>query len=133
VLFSCKKENNANSSTKDLISTKWILLGFQSNDAGNKESVPADLYGMNLVFNKTNRLHAVTSCNPVDGYYLIINKNSIKIDSLITPKMYCLDSIRRTWQDKFISGLKNSSNFQITKDMLTISTSTNMDMIFKAE
>ena len=64
---------------------------------------------------------------------MILEQNSIKIDSIVMTKMFCADSIQITWEDKYISGLKNSKRFEIAKDTLSIKTNSNFEMIFKAE
>jgi heat shock protein HslJ len=132
-LSSCQNGNNAIPSSENLTKTNWIFLGLQHNDAKVFESVPAGLSGMNIVFGNSHGFQANSSCNTAYGYYLISDQNSIKIDSISMTKMFCPDSIQIVWEDKYISGLKSSNGFEITRDTLTLRTNSNIEMIFKAE
>jgi len=132
-LSGCQNGNNTKHSSDRLISTKWILLGLQHNDNKIFESVPAEIYGMNIAFNKSNGFQATSSCNTVYGYYSVSEQNSIKIDSIVLTKMFCADSLQIIWEDRYISGLRSSRKFEITKDTLTICSNSNIEMIFRAE
>lgn len=132
-LSGCINGNNAKHSSDSLISTKWILLGMQNNDTKIYESVPAELSGMNIKFNNSHGFLANSSCNTVYGYYLILDQNSIKIDSITMTKMFCADSIQIVWEDRYIAGLRGSDRFEINKDTLSIRANSNIEMIFKAE
>ena len=129
----CKNGNEAKHSSDTLISTKWILLGLQNTDNKTFEPVPGELKGMNIAFDNLHRFQAASSCNTLYGYYLIQEQNIIKIDSLIMTKMFCMDSIQMTWEDRYISVLKSSAGYVITNDTLSISNGSKIDMIFKAE
>jgi heat shock protein HslJ len=122
---------NADTS-KQLTTTKWTLLGLQNSNTRSYESVPAEYSGMSISFNKARRFQATSSCNTIYGYYFI-SRNSIKIDSLSMTKMFCIDSLQTAWEDKYIAGLKSSSEYEITKDTLSIKTNSNSKLIFKAE
>jgi heat shock protein HslJ len=132
-LSGCQNSNNPKQSPDHLISTKWIFCGLQHNDTRIYESVPSELSGMNIAFYKSHSFQAASSCNTAYGNYLILEKNSLKIDSVIMTKMFCIDSIQSTWEDKYVAGLKNSTGFAIINDTLSISTNSNIEMIFKAE
>jgi META domain. len=132
-LSGCQNGNNAKHSLDRLISTKWIFLGFQHNDTKIYESVPSDLSGMNIAFYNSHSFQAASSCNTAYGNYLIFEQNSLKIDSIVMTKMFCIDSTQSTWEDKYISGLKSSKGFEITNDTLSISTNSNIEMLFKVE
>ena len=132
-LSGCQNSNNAKYPSDRLISAKWIFLGLQHNNTRIYESVPADLHGMDITFTKSNRFLANSSCNTAYGYYLIFEQNSIKIDSLVMTKMFCMDSAQILWEDKYISGLKSSNGFEITEDTLSIRSNSNIEMIFKKE
>lgn len=132
-LSACQNGNNPKPSSESLTKTNWIFLGLQHNDAKVFESVPAGLSGMNIVFGNSHGFQAKSSCNTAYGYYLISDQNSIKIDSISMTKMFCPDSIQIVWEDKYITGLKSSDGFVITRDTLVIRTNSNTEMIFKAE
>lgn len=132
-LSGCQNGSNAKHSPGRLISTKWIFSGLQHIDSKIYESVPAELSGMNIAFYNSNSFQAASSCNTVYGNYLIFEQKSLKIDSVVMTKMFCIDSIQSTWEDKYVSGLKSSNGFEITNDTLSISTNSNIEMIFKAE
>jgi len=129
--FSC--ENDLNKATEYLTDNKWIFLGVLHNDTNVEESKPDNLRQMNIVFNNTHRFHAISSCNYFKGYYLILDHNSIKIDSLFTTEMYCINDTIRTWEEKYFNGLKNAATFNFKGDTLTIKTNSNIEMIFRAE
>jgi heat shock protein HslJ len=130
-LSGCQNGNNAKHSRDRLNSTKWIFLGFQHNDTKIYESVPSDLSEMNIAFSISHSFQAESSCNTVYGNYLILEQNSLKIDSVVMTKMFCIDSTQSTWEDKYITGLKSSRGFEITNDTLSIGTDSNIEMIFK--
>jgi|WetSurMetagenome_2_1015567.scaffolds.fasta_scaffold65747_1 heat shock protein HslJ len=132
-LSGCQNGNNAKHSRDRLISTKWIFLGFQHNDSKSYESVPFNLSEMNITFSISHSFQAESSCNTAYGNYLIYEQNSLKIDSVVMTKMFCIDSTQSTWEDKYISGLKSSKGFEINNDTLSISTTSNIEMIFKVE
>jgi len=129
--FSC--ENDLNNATEFLIDNKWIFLGVLYNDTNVEESKPDNLRQMNIEFNNTHRFHAISSCNYFQGYYLILDHYYIKIDSLLTTEMYCINDTIRTWEEKYFNGLKNAATFNFTGDTLIIKTNSNIEMIFKAE
>ena len=129
--FSC--ENDLNKATEYLTDNKWIFLGVLHNDTNVEESKPDNLRQMNIVFNNTHRFHAISSCNDFMGYYLILDHHYIKIDSLFTTYMYCINDTIRTWEEKYFNGLKNTATFNFTGDTLTIKTNSNIEMIFRAE
>lgn len=132
-LSGCQNGNSAKHPSEPLISTKWILLGIQTNDTKIYEPVPADLSGMNIVFGRLHSFQAASSCNTIYGSYLISEQNQIKTDSIIMTKMFCMDSAQMIWEDKYVAGLKGSREFEITKDTLSIRTNSDIEMIFKAE
>lgn len=128
-LSGCQNTENA----KQISSTKWTLLGLQNSNTNSFESVPEEYSAMNISFNKSHRFRAASSCNTIYGYYNISGQNFLKIDSLSMTKMFCIDSLQTAWEDKYIAGLKSSSEFEITKDTLSIKTNSNSKLIFKAE
>jgi len=130
-LSGCQNGNNVKHSPERLISTKWIFLGFQHNDTKIYESVPSDLSEMYIAFSISHSFQAESSCNTAYGNYLILEQNSLKIDSIVMTKMFCIDSTQSTWEDKYITGLKSSRRFKITNDTLSISSDSNIEMIFK--
>ena len=129
--FSC--ENDLNKATEYLTDNKWIFLGVLHNDTNVEESKPDNLRQMSIEFSDTKRFYAVSSCNYFSGYYLILDHNSIKIDSLFTTYMYCINDTIRTWEEKYFNGLKNAATFNFTGDTLTIKTNSNIEMIFRDE
>ena len=129
--FSC--ENDLNKTTEYLTDNKWIFLGVKINDTNVEESKPDNLQEMNIEFSDTNRFHAVSSCNLLNGYYEVTEPNLIMIDSLMATEMYCIDDIVRTWEEKYFNGLKNAANYNIIGNRLTIETISNLDLIFKAD
>jgi len=130
VFSGCQYGNHVKQSSDRLISAKWILLGLQHNDTKMYESVPADLTGMNIEFNNSNRFQANSSCNIAYGSYTIFEQNSIKLDSVVMTKMFCADSLQITWEDMYISALKSSEGFRIINDTLSIMTNSNVEIIF---
>lgn len=128
--FSC--ENDLNNAPEFLIGKKWILLGFLNNETKVDEFKPDNLKEMNIEFSDNNRFHAVSSCNYFHGYYLI-NHHYIKIDSLFSTEIYCINDTIRTWEEKYFNGLKNAATFNFTGDTLAIKTNSNIEMIFRAE
>lgn len=132
-LAGCQPGNSTKQSSDRLISAKWIFSGLKNKDTRVFESIPAELHGMNIVFNNSHGFQANSSCNTAYGYYLIAGLNSIKIDSIVMTKMFCMDSIRILWEDKYISGLKSTSSFEITGDSLSLRTGSDIEMIFKAD
>ncbi len=129
--FSC--ENDLNNTPEFLIDKKWILLGFFNNETNVVEFKPDNLREMNIEFGDNKRFHAVSSCNYFHGYYLILDHNSIKIDSLVSTYMYCCNDTIRTWEEKYFNGLKNAATFNFTGDTLKIKTNSNIEMIFRTE
>jgi heat shock protein HslJ len=129
-LSACRNDNKTSPSDDRLISNKWIFKGIKQTKV-NFESVPHGLTGMDITFTKFNNFHANSSCNTIDGYYTT-DKSSIRIDSLSLTKIFCSDSIVSTWEDKYVSGLKNSKEFKISNDSLSIGTNLNTELIFKA-
>ena len=129
--FSC--ENDLNKTTEYLTDNKWIFSGLLHNDTNIEESIPDNLREMNIEFSDTNRFHAISSCNEFHGYYLILDHNYIKIDSLFSTEMYCINDTIRTWEEKYFNGLKNAATFNFTGDTLTIKTNSNIEMIYRAE
>lgn len=133
LIFGIHGCQNGSKQQNELISTKWRLLGMHHDVTGIFESLPSDLSGMNIVFNNSNRLIAASSCNTAYGHYSLTGKNSLKIDSVSITKMFCADSIQIVWEDKYITGLKYSDTYEISADTLTIKTSLNRELKFKAE
>lgn len=119
--------------TRNLNSTKWIFVGLNNGDTKTYETVPEDLSGMNISFDSAHHFQAASSCNTLYGSFVVSDQQSIRIDSLSMTKMFCIDSLQTTWEDKYIAGLKNSSSFEIRKDTLSIKTGATSEMIFKAE
>ena len=131
-LTSCQNDKNAKQSADRLVSTNWIFLGLQHPDTRMFGSIPSDISGMNIIFYRSGNFQANSSCNIVYGYYSIAGKNSMKMDSITMTKMFCMDSIQIVWEDKYVSGLKNSKEFEISQDTLSIKTNINTELIFKA-
>jgi heat shock protein HslJ len=129
-LSACRNDNKTSPSDDRLISNKWIFKGIKP-DKTNFESVPPGLSGMDITFTKFNNFHASSSCNTIDGYYSTDN-SAISIDSLSLTKIFCSDSLVSAWEDKYVSGLKNSREFKISNDSLLIGTNQNTELIFKA-
>lgn len=128
--FSC--ENGSNNAPEFLISKKWILLGFLNNETRVDEIKPDNLKEMNIEFSDDNRFYAVSSCNYFHGHYLI-NHHCMKIDSLFSTEMYCINDTIRAWEQKYFNGLKNAATFNFTCDTLAIRTNSDIEMIFRAE
>lgn len=129
--FSC--ENDLNKSTEYLIDNKWIFLGFLNNETKVDEFKPDNLKEMNIEFSDTNIFHAVSSCNLFDGYYAVSDPDLIIIDSVVTTLMYCANDTVRDWEEKYFSELKNAANYKIIGNRLTIETTSNIDIIFRAD
>jgi heat shock protein HslJ len=133
VLSGCQNTNSVKQSSDKLVSTNWTFLGMQHNDNKVYEPIPTELARMNIVFSNAHTFQANSSCNIVYGYYLILKQNSLKMDSIVMTKMFCMDSVQIVWEDRYISGLRSSESFKITGDTLAINTNSNIDMIFKTE
>lgn len=127
-LFGCQKESN--STNKDLISTKWYLQGIQFTDTQTENLVPENLIGMNIVFNDSNKLHAVSSCNVFDGNFITTGSNLINVDAATT-KIYCTDFNTRLWDSLFYYNLNSSNKYELKNGILSIQTSKNTVLIFK--
>ncbi|MCK4661620.1 MAG: META domain-containing protein [Bacteroidales bacterium] len=141
---SCEKNSNnenevscfqvdLNDAAKYQINRKWIFLGFLHKDTQVEECKPDNLEEMNIEFSDTDRFHANSSCNLFNGYYSVFNPDSIIIDSVITTLMYCINDTVREWEDKYFYELRNATNYEISGNSLTIATTSNIDMIFKAD
>jgi heat shock protein HslJ len=131
ISFSCfQVDNNDNTGYK--VERKWEFLGFFNNDTRKESCKPGNLNEMNIEFSDTNRFHAISLCNTFDGYYAISN-NTMKIDSVITTLILCVDDTSRKWETDYLTELKKASGFKILRNILVIETSSPNDIIFKAE
>ena len=115
------------------IVNKWILSGFIDNDTQDENCKPKSLKEMNIEFSNNNRFHANSSCNYFEGYYSTSDPASIKIDSLMTTLIYCINDTVREWEEKYFTGLNNANNFNIIGNRLKIKTKTDFNMIFRVE
>lgn len=132
VIFGFSCENGLNNAPEFLISKKWILLGFLNNKTRTDEIKPDNLKEMNIEFSDDNRFNAVSSCNYFHGYYFI-NHHCMKIDSLFSTEMYCINDTIRAWEQKYFNGLENAATFNFAHDTLSIKTNSDIEMIFRAE
>jgi len=128
----CQNSNNGNH-TYRLVSTRWMFSGIQHINTRTFESIPADLRGMDMVFNSSYNFQAKSSCNTAYGYYVTGENNSLKIDSIVLTKIFCMDSAQMVWEDKYITGFKNVKSFEIAHDTLSLRTGKDTEMVFKAE
>jgi heat shock protein HslJ len=143
LVYSCEKVTDTkqpscfhidlNDTTDYDIVNKWILLGFMENLLQNEDCKPENIKEMNIKFDNNNRFYANSSCNYLEGHYLTSEPDSIKIDSLMTTLIYCINDTVRDWEEKYMKGLNNATNFNIIGNSLKIKTKTDFDMIFRAE
>jgi heat shock protein HslJ len=128
LLCSCRNVPVKNQN-RTLTSTTWNFCGLKKLDALSLQLVPASLNGMNITFNMNKRFQAQSSCNIIYGAYTIPEDGSLKIDSIAITKMFCPDSLEITWEENYVSALRNSKTLIIKNDTLVIKTDS-LEMIF---
>ena len=115
------------------ISRKWEFLGFFHQDTHMEDCKPVTLGEMSIVFSNTSRFHAVSSCNTIEGFYSVVAPDAIKIDSVSTTLILCIDDTIRLWEQRYIDELKNALNFRINRNILVIETTSKNSIVFKAD
>jgi heat shock protein HslJ len=131
LMCSCKNSSDNENGVNDLKGSKWILISFKSHDTQIEEFKPESLREMDIEFTNENTVHAISSCNLFDGYYSILDPDTLQIYDLYTTQIYCGNDTY--WEDKYYDKLKNARNYQINADRLIIETKSNIDIIFKAD
>jgi heat shock protein HslJ len=116
---------------KTLISTKWYLKSIQNTGTQSEILVPENLSGMYVELSDSNTLHAISSCNVIDGFYELKALDIINVTDLASTKIYCDDPVKQEWESYFYENLKNSANFIVKGGTLSIRTNNNTVMIFK--
>jgi len=129
---SCFQIDN-NDRNKYTIDRKWEFLGFFYQDTHLEDCKPVTLDEMSIVFSDTNRFHAVSSCNTFEGYYSVVAPDEIKIDSVSTTLILCIDDTIRQWEKRYLDELKNARNFRINRNILVIETTSKNSIVFKAD
>lgn len=129
--FSCFQVDNSDNNGYKL-AQKWEFLGFFNNDTGQEICKPGNFDEMNIEFSDTNRFHAISLCNTFDGYYSISN-NTLKIDSVVSTLILCVNDTIRKWETDYLTELKKISRYKIVRNILIIETTSPNDMVFKAE
>ncbi len=132
LIFSCKNNADNENGVNNLKGSKWILIGFQPHDTQVEEFKPESLREMNIEFTNENTVHAISSCNTFDGYYSILDPDTLQIYSLYTTLINCENDTIRNWENKYYNELKNAENYQIVSSSLIIETKSNIAIIFKA-
>lgn len=143
LLNSCKKDSyykesscfqvNLFDANQYEIENNWIFLGFIDSKTQNEICKPESLKEMNIEFSNNNTFLANSSCNSLQGNYSISDPDSIKISNIMTTLVLCLDDIVREWEEKFLTGLKDATNYNITGNRLEIITKNDLNMILKIE
>lgn len=132
-LAGCQNKNSSGNSADSLTSSKWSFLGIRNTETNETNLLPLDLAGMNVVFNKSGSLHAVSCCNMFDGNFIKSGTNSLNINNLSMTKMFCPEIAIASWESIYFEGFKNSDSFEIKGDTLLIISTTKIAMLFKAE
>jgi heat shock protein HslJ len=122
-----------NDDTEYQLTRKWEFLGFYNTTTKDERCKPGHLNRMSIEFSDSNRFHAVSSCNTFEGYYSVTPPSAINLDSIGTTLIYCLDETVREWERDYLDELKVAGNFQIIRNLLIITTTTDNNLIFKAE
>jgi heat shock protein HslJ len=143
ITFSCEKdlklENevycqpNLDNDTIYEIQNKWILAGLLNLDTQREDCVPDNLREMNIIFSDTNRFYGVSSCNTFGGYYEISEHDSIKIYNLWSTLIYCFNDTLSDWELKYYEGLENTVKYKINRDILTLETTSDFNLIFRVD
>jgi len=142
--FSCEKDSNnenevscfqvnSNDIADYQIDNKWILLGFLHTDTQLEECKPSILKEMNIEFSDYDRFHANSSCNSFEGVYSVSAPDTLVLLMINTKLIYCANDTIREWEDKYYKGLKSATNYMINGNKLTIKTTLNIDIIYKAD
>lgn len=87
---------NINDRNKYTIDRRWEFLGFFQQDTHLETCKSVNLDEMSIIFSDTNRFHAVSSCNTFEGYYSATAPDVLKIDSVSTTLILCIDNAIRT-------------------------------------
>ena len=124
---------NLNDDTIYEIHNKWILIGLLNIDTQKEDCVPDNLREMNIIFSDSNRFHGSSSCNTFGGYYEIYEPDSIKVEYLSTTLIYCFNDTLSDWEEKYYNGLEHSVKYTINRNILTLKTISDFDLIFKVD
>lgn len=133
LISSCKNDSNNENEINSLKDSKWILISFQPHDTQIEEFKPEYIREMNIEFTNENTIHAVSSCNTFDGYYSILDPDTLKLYNLWTTQINCENDTITYWEDKYYNELKNAENYHIEANSLTIETKSNIAINFKAD
>lgn len=109
---------------------EWILTGIQDLSSNNFEIYPENIREMNLQFIDSKEISGAGSCNTFHGYFVIPNQNSINIDNLTWTEIGCMPFEIMNLEEKYFQGLLNASEYSISGNGLTISTSTKYKLYF---
>ena len=114
------------------LTNKWIFLGiiYQSRIELCK---PENLKEMNIEFNDTNYFSGASACNSIFGNYYTSNPDSIIIERLLKTMIFCMNDTVREWEEKYCTGLRYATNFDILGNRLKIRTNASYDLIFRAD
>ncbi|UCG28782.1 MAG: META domain-containing protein [Bacteroidales bacterium] len=123
-------EENSNDPGYNRLCKKWILTGFQYQDSLSIETPPENIPQMNIEFEKSGAMNAISSCNVFQGSYFLYDTDSIKIEDLISTLKLCMGEEVMDWELIYFQGLKNAVQYLIEENKLTIRASTNYNLYF---
>lgn len=124
---------NFDNDTIDLkLKNTWIFLGFKT-DNREDECKPQEIREMYIEFRDTNKLYARSSCNDFEGKYSVLANDSLNIYNLGSTYMECPNDTVMDWEQKYFNNLKGAYRYTINGNKLTVSSESNIDLIFKAK
>lgn len=137
LLVSCSKDGIVNNcdfkidyQTEFDLYNSWELVGIIRQRPYQTEC--ADGMGGYISFNADGTFGGSFSCNAMGGEYELLDNNKINIKSNYQTLRMCLDEESEYWEDKFATELKKAERYIIEGNQLTLFTSSNLKLIFKA-
>ena len=149
VIYACDNQifNNGNKNTPQeacfnfdndtinfpLENTKWIFLGYFKTDNHKSECKPQGIREMYLEFRENNKLYAQSSCNVFRGDYSVQDSVSLDIYDLGSTFKECLNDTVMNWEFMYFEYLEGAIGYNIEGKKLTISSESNINLIFKGK
>ena len=116
-----------------LENTKWVFLGYFKTDNHESECKPQEIREMYLEFQDNNIFFAQSSCNVFRGDYSVLDSVSLDIYNLGSTFKECLNDRVMDWDLRYFEYLKGAIRYTIDGNKLTISSESNINLVFKAK
>lgn len=143
-IISCERESldnsiencfeiNKSDTIKHTLESNWIFLGYIDKETDSKVCKPETLGEMTISIDNFNYFNGTSSCNYFEGYYVSSENNSLLFNSLVSTEKFCLNDTVMQWEDLYYSNLDKVNSYSIINDILTLSTDTKNDLVFRFE